>query len=854
MFDKLCNGMLRMSIVTIALAFAPVQTSQAQTREYNVAAQSATTGIPAFARQAGIQILVSEPLVRGKQVAAVTGWHSVADALVILLEGTGLVATSMDSTTYTLAPSRLTSLHSETGATSAAAPGPELIELEEVIVTAQKRQQNIRDVPISISVIGQKQIADQRIRDVSDITRAVPNFSFSTAGGPGSNTLEIRGVSSSAGASTVGTYLDDLALTSLGGQPEPVLFDVQQIEVLRGPQGTLYGASAAGGLIKFRLNPVDLDEFEAIATADASNTQHGSRNYGGTAVVNVPLKSGVVGARLGVASRYDSGYVDRYSPTSGALVSPRVNDRRTNAARLAFDIQPTDALSIVPSIFYQRISYGSTDVLTLGLGGLATNNLVTDFGRDTMVVPSLTVHYDFGWAELTSVTANFTRSTPLTYDGTEYNSAVTGYILDASDIRDLQGNLSGDVIAALPSPARNTAFERHITQEVRLSSRPAETSRLDWTVGFYYEKVKGRYSDAEPITNFNEVFTSLYGADTLDAFFGGPLPDDMTWFARTHTEMSQYSAFGDVTFHVTPALRLSAGARVLHAKHANDSDGYGFYYTFPPQAASSNDDAVTPRVSATYAVSKDVSLYATVSQGFRLGGPNYSVSSELCADDLAELGLTEAPSSYGHDKLWNYEVGVKARPSSRFVMDGAVYYIEWDQLQQGFYLPSCGLSFTENVGSARSYGAEVSFTYRPIPALTLSAAGGYTNAELTESIAFAGVRAGERIEGVPDYSASASAEYRQRVNADAVAFFRGNYSYVGESHGTLNPSDPDYLRRSYGVAGASVGVTFDQWDVSLYANNLFDNDEIIQRPNRASVPTGFTLRPRTVGISVAATF
>jgi len=836
---------------------ANIQPGHAQSKEYNVPAQSATTGIPEFARQAGIQILVAESLVRGKGVSAVTGSHSVEEALSILLEGTGLSATSKDGTTYTLVATRATNtlLNSAQKAGSPGLQSYATAGLEEVIVAAQKRLENVRDVPISVSVVGRREIADQHIKDVADITRVVPNFSFTTLGNPGSNNLEIRGVSSSAGASTVATYMDDVPITSPGGQPDPVLFDVQQIEVLRGPQGTLYGASAEGGLLKFRMNPVELHDFGASVSADVSDTQHGSGNYGATAVINVPIAAGIAGFRLGASSSYDSGYVNRYSPATGALVSPRVNDHHTNAVRLAVEIRPTDALSITPAVHYQRISYGSTDVLTLGLGGLATNNLVRDPGSDTMLVPSLTVHYDVGRTELTSVTADYTRSSPQIYDGTAYNSVFTGQLLDAMGIRDLQENLSGAVIGALPSPGSDTNFERHVSQELRLASRPDSESRLDWTVGLYYEKMTARHTDAEPIENFNEVFTSRYGVPTLDAVFGGPLPDNRTWFAATHIGQTQYSAFGDLTWHVTPALRLSAGTRVLYSSQDNSLTGYGFYFTYSPyQSAASKDHAVTPKVSATYELSNGISSYVTMSQGFRLGGPNFPVSTKFCAPDLERLGVTQSPPSYQHDQLWNYELGVKARPTNQLAIEGAVYYIKWDKLQQSFYLPTCGLGFTQNVGAARSYGTELSLTYRPFSQLALMASGGYTNAQLTQDVALAGIRAGEQVEGVPDYSGSASVEYRRPLNSDTAGFLRANYSYTGNSHGTLTPTDPDYRRPAYGVAGASVGVTVQSWEFSFYTKNLFNNQEIIQRPNRASVPTGFTLRPRTIGLSVSATF
>jgi iron complex outermembrane recepter protein len=748
--------------------------------------------------------------------------------------------------------------------TTAASDGA-AVGLEEIIVTAQKAAENIRDVPISISVLGGNQLAEQHIEDIGDISRAVPNLSFSTNGNPGGSILEMRGVSSTSGASTVGVYLDEVPITqrlTFGyvSQPEPMLFDIQQIEVLRGPQGTLYGASSEGGLIKYRMNPVDLTQFGGSASMDVSDTEHGSGNAGATAVINAPIVDGVLGIRLGAATTYNSGYIDRYSPDTRALIDTGVNSQHNDAARLTLEAKLFDALTITPSLFYQRLAYSSSNTLTVGLGGLSTNFRVPDPGSDTMIVPSLTIHDDLGPVDLTSVTSDYTRNSPYTYDGTAFNSVYIGQcILDgmcgSPPVPDLQGRLAGQQIAMLPAPGHDNVFERNVSQELRLSSKPYTGTGLPvvWTAGLYYADTTHRGDDTEYINNFDSVFTSLYGASALASNFNGPLPNNVIYAVSQGLEEREYSAFGDLSYYPTSALRLSAGARYLAATQSIYSIGYGFFFG-SDATGSSKDHATTPKVSATYEISKDVSVYATASKGFRLGAPNAPVPAEFCAADLAALGLKQAPASYGHDELWNYELGVKALASARLAINASVFDIHWDRLQQNFALPDCGFYFSANVGSARSYGTELDVTYMPLPALTLAAAGGYTNAVLTQAVSSLGLQAGERVEGVPEFSGSASADYNVPLTAAASWFLRANYTYTGDSHGSLVPTDPDYRRPAYGVAGASTGVKLQRWEVSLYAKNLLNNEEIIQTPDHATVPVGFTLRPRTIGVAVSGHF
>ncbi len=738
--------------------------------------------------------------------------------------------------------------------------------LAEVVVTAQKVTENLREVPISVSVVDAAELQNQHITDIADLTRTVPNFSFTSNGNPGGATLEMRGISSAAGASPVAIYLDDVSITQRTtsgsvGQPEPVLLDIQQVEVLRGPQGTLYGASAEAGVLKFRTNPVDLNAFEGSALAEVSGTEHGGLNYRANGVFNAPMVDGSLGIRLAAESDRNSGFIDRVSPEDEALLGTRVNDNESSVARMSIESKPSEQLTVIASLFYQRSIYGSTNTVTLGLPALETSNVVPDNGANTLIVPSLSISYDTGWADFTSVTSDYTRNAPFNYDGTVFNSVYIAQcylegLCGSPPLLDLHGNQSGAQIAALPSPGIDGFFTRQFSQELRLNSKPYASggSPLTWVAGVYYQDSTDRLSDYEYIPGFNTQFTSLYGTAALNNLFGGPLPDDLVFFGGYRFVEKQYSEFGDVTFHVNDALRFSAGLRYLTARLNVDRSAGGFFNGGDSSIAlTSKDHAITPKFSIEYDLNQQATGYVTASKGFRLGGPNTPVIS-FCDGDLAQLGLTAAPASYGHDSLWNYEVGIKARPTARLSINSAIFYDKWSQLQQSISLPDCGSGFTTNLGAAKAYGAETDVTAIILEGLTATLSSGYTHANLTEAIPSMNIRAGARVEGVPDWSSNASLEYIKPFAASVSGLVRANYSYVGTSHGTLVSSDPDYERPSYDLVGASIGARVGGWEVSLFAKNLFNNEKIYQTPSHADVPLGLVLTPRIIGVTATGKF
>lgn len=743
--------------------------------------------------------------------------------------------------------------------------------LTEITVQARKIDEKLGEIPISISVITATRIEEEHIRDMGDLTRVIPNFSLSSNGNPGGSILEMRGISSSGGASPVSVYLDDVEITSRSaggpiGQPEPVFLDLQQVEVLRGPQGTLYGASAEAGVLRYQTAPVDLQSFTGSGMLELSDTDGGGANYRINSTLNAPLVDGRIGVRLAAQSEYDAGFIDRVSPNTANVVQHGINHNEKAAAKVAIEGKPTEELTLTAKVVYSRTNYGGSDTITMDLPRFQIDSYVPDNGSDTLIVPSLTIRYEGAWADVVSVSADTTRNAPFNFDATAFNSSYLGICVlnggcGSPAILDLTGHLAGNTIGSLPSPGNDGYFERHISQELRVTSKPYATGErpLTWSGGVYFERTSLSPRDRESISGFNTVFSRLYGSGELGALFGGPLPDNVFYYGGFTETVQQLSEFADATFHISSAFSLSAGLRYLTARiHINEFGGGYFNGGVTEDALASRDHALTPKASLEYHPNTRTLLYLTASRGFRLGGPN-GIQSALCNADLAGLGFSSAPAQYSHDSLWNYEFGAKSDAQDRISLSAAVFYDKWSALQQRIILPDCGGSFTTNVGAALSFGAETDIKAQISDGLALTLSAGYTHATLTGPVPAPFIRVGTRIEGVPDWSAATALEYKKRVVPRIEGILRMNYSYVGTSHGTLLPhtSDPsvisDYERPSYGVAAASLGGQWQNLEVTVFGKNLLGNSRAIQYPSLISAH-GLVLRPRTIGVGVSGHF
>jgi iron complex outermembrane recepter protein len=833
----------------------------------------------------------------------------LASAAVISLSVTG-IARAQETPNQTI-PAQTPAIPNQQAQAAPASPPPAAVappisvsaansgQIEQINVTANKRSENIKDVPTAISVLGGTDLSEHHVQDYDDITRNAPGISFGTQGGEGLNNIEIRGVSSTTGSATVGIYLDDVSVTiknTYDGATQPKLLDMDRIEVLRGPQGTLYGASSEGGTIRFITNQPDLDQFSASATSDLSGTKHGSVNYDEQGVVNYPIIPGMLAIRAALEYGDDSGWIDNFK-SNGQLISngdsavlgkgplnqSGVNDVRDGVFRLTGKLQLAPDFTITPSMFFQR-SHSSDAPDFFPLTGLYEQTKeVTEFNRDTLFLPSVTVNKGLGFADLTSVSSYFWRQESRQTDGTFYNSTVYALFFLDNDFPEKQPQ-NDSQIGTLPSPVTFQTTYGTLAQEFRLTSRPPSETGLPikWVAGVYYSDQWDTHRDYEPIVGLQSAVQSIYGVPItqLDSKFGpgafggdpaayipldsptDPHLNDIFYFSTSRSDERQYAAFGQVDFDVTPQLHGSAGLRFEYARESYTRYGGGFIDlgNISPYVQNTRYYPLTPKFSVTYDLDDTSSVYASAAKGFRLGGPTGPTPAgpnNACSPDYAALGITNPPVSYNPDKLWSYEVGSKALLANNTIsLNGALYYIDWQQLQQTINLPTCGFNFTSNVGDAESYGSELELRYKPtfLRGLTLGMSGGLERAVITSTTNPQTAAVGEKVLNSPDWTFTVSADYNWEIMNNVVAFVRSDYDWVGRSHGSFTTTDPNFSDPQYGVFNASIGIDTGSLQVSLYAKNLFDDSTIIQRPKINTVIEGYTVRPLTVGVTVSKQF
>jgi iron complex outermembrane recepter protein len=735
------------------------------------------------------------------------------------------------------------------GSTAYAAPVDDA-SIDEIVVTAEKTSAPLSKVPISISAISGAVLEEEHITNYADLSRAVPNVSFNNAGGPGQSNIEIRGISSQAGSATTGIYLDEVPINVLNiystGATEPRFFDIDRVEVLRGPQGTIYGASSMGGTIHFVSNQPDLNKFSGDVHTQVGGTQHGGVDYEGDSVVNLPIIDGKAALRLGVLYDHDSGWIDRVAP-DGSVVANKINNHNTSVVRATLEWQPTDALTITPSAFLQRVTTGGQDIFGLDLPQFQSPTLLPETGRDEFAITSLTIKYDLGFAELTSDTGYFWRQDDRNIDGTFYDSVYIGETLQQ------EYGFGGATIGALPAPVQFNTNVNQIHQEVRIASKPSEDDKLSWIAGLYYSRTRTALLDNELIPGFNSTIEAVYGGTPLE-IVGADFPGDLIYYALSQFVNKQSAAFGQVTYKPTQKLKLTAGVRYEKASEELAFTSAGYFSSGDGFNGSANGHALTPKAVISYDATPTTMVYASAAEGYRDGGVNRPVPVPLCSADLAALGLSQAPDSYKSDKLWSYELGLKTRAfSDALTLSGAVYDIRWNNIQTDILLPTCTFDIKDNIGSAESRGVEVELNGKITSHLKATLGGNYTSAKITDPVAVLGVEKGDHVPGVPDYSVSAALEFTQPF-LNGTGSLRTNAQWIGSSQGTIIHEDPDFNRPSYFVLGASAGAKWDSFSVSLFINNLLDQDKVIQRPNVAGVEYGVTVRPRTVGIEGSYSF
>src|SRR6266851_512722 len=628
--------------------------------------------------------------------------------------------------------------------------------LEESVVTATRREERLQDVPVSVIAFSQEKLDAQGLKNIDDLSRLSPGLNFqrngmSSAGNyndEGSD-INIRGVDSAAGTSTTGIYIDDTPIQTrkigFGSiNAFPALFDLDRVEVLLGPQGTLFGAGAEGGVVRFIAPEPNLNKPSGYARADTAITDGGSPSYEGGAAFGAPIIEDVLAFRASLSFRRDGGWVDRVgytlspnaaapTPTpvyNGDTTGPNANYQETTTARLAVKWKVTDNLEITPSIYYQRLQIHDTSAYWIALSDPSRNiyrngNALTNPSADPFTLSAIKLKWDLGFASLFSNTAFYDRSQKGTSDYTQYLRATWAYF----------GELPNSFPAA--GDRGYALFEdnqRNFYEEIRLASNDAN-ARIVWSGGLFFSHLSENVPESiyDPTLD-SEVIAYTGGAYSV-CFPGQPCPGGLIYSGPVDKVIDkQIAAFGEVNFKFTDTLKATVGLRVSKLDYTGSVAETGpFLATTIITQGSASEKPVTPKVVLSWQPDRDNMVYVSASKGFRPGGPNVGVGS-ICQSNLTSLGLTQVPAQYSSDSLWSYEIGSKNTfLDHRLQINTSLFYIDWNNIQQNVYLPVCGEQFTANLGKAKSEGGDIEVLYKPIDVLTFDLTAAYTDARLTKS-------------------------------------------------------------------------------------------------------------------------
>ena len=730
--------------------------------------------------------------------------------LALLLSGGAVVALATSSASF--------------AQVSAITPqGGDASQVSEVVVTAQKRSENIQNVPAAVSVVGSQLITDAHVTSLSDIQGYVPGLEINSAGSPGQTQVTIRGITVLGQNSVVGTYIGDSPIggSSLYSRAQSfsldlLPYDVSRLEVLRGPQGTLYGASTLGGLLKYVLKDPNLKSFEGEAGADLFGVSGaGDPGGGGRALVSAPIIQDKLGVLASYAYEGTPGYIDDVATGRGDD-----NPLSQQSARLALLWQPSNKLTVRTEALFQQIQSDNDAEIPVDatsrpsriLADLQSNNALDQPFRKEITFLSGDINYDLGWATLTSATS---YSYSNTKKQTDYSS--------------LFGTLFPAFGAAAPglAPIDYKLQTIKYTEEIRLAS--PKGSRVEWLIG--------TFDTYERSTNSQVI--------TPSTFSGQPIPSITPFFIGGFTPSlyREYAIFGDVTFHLTDRLDIGGGLRYADNVQGFRAPSAGLLNGVPIDAQAivntghSSEDVLTYSFNPQYRFTKDVMAYVRIASGYAPGGPN--------------TFLAGVPPTVGSETITSYEVGVKSEfLNKRLLFDADYFYIDFSNLQ----LPatsSGGIGYLFNGGAARSEGVEANATLRPLTGLSLSGTFTYTDSVLAADVPEIGGSSGERLPEVPRYSGSFRADYSRPLSAEWTGHAGGGVRVVGaEADGLFS----DLVRLpAYAVLDLDLSASNSRYTIRVFAKNLNDSRGFTSyQPYGA--PYAFIQQPRTIGVSVDAKF
>jgi iron complex outermembrane receptor protein len=766
---------------------------------------------------------------------------------------------------------------------------------EEMVVTARKREETVQDVPISVTAPSEQELHDLGAETIEDVSANVAGFSVQNLG-PGQSQISMRGLSAGqivrdqpGVKEQVGVYLDESVISMSLFTPDIDLFDLSRVEILRGPQGTLFGSGSLSGTVRYITNQPRLNESETVGELTLSSITDGGIGGSAKAAVNVPIGST---AAFRIAAYYTSygGFMDAVQPNLS--VNEDVNGGHRGGARAAFLFQPNDRLSITPRLIYQTVDmdgWNRIDAYNILANPFTTTRPKVTLGErrqftqieepftDEFLLGDVNVAYNLGAMTLTSITSYTDRDVLVVRDATALTGSITGGSFGAPAS-----------VYTIDAPLNDATQAKAFTQELRLSG---ERGPVQWVTGAFYSDNTRDYQQNLQVFGFEDgckapagICGPLTGAPTAGTKLANK---DELYKSDLHYDDTQLALFGEGTWKFTDRFDLTAGLRYYDFNEDRAQVFDGLFSDPNDSVGSVSASGFAPRVIASFKLNENTRINGQVSKGFRLGGINDPLNVPLCtAQDLVIYG---GRASWEDESVWNYEVGVKTSiGGGKGSFNAAAYQMDIENLQATVTAGSCSSRIIVNVPKAQTRGLEAEFEFAPWDFMDFAVSGSFNNSELKSSFRAAngdivgGIEEGNRLPSVPEFQAAAALTFRAPLGAH-VGYATGVYQHVGDrytqigdqaagfgtvsltSFGPTGIGGPftqstftfDPLLPAYDIVNLRVGLLYNQWDTALFVNNITDETAFLaldqERGTRARV--GYlTNQPRTIGITTRVTF
>lgn len=834
------------------------------TKEFEVKIESLPllVAVKALSDQTGLEVLFYSDVANGVFSQPVSGRYTGREALEAMLAGThlqsvdlgkegavGIRPVSVEQDTGKPLPASQETLRAPTKTSAKANPidsvdgtadGGKLV-IEEIIVTAGKRgAQNPQDIAASISAVDTSTLAKVGADRFEDYLKLFASL-HAVNSGPGQSQIIVRGVNSGRvnhnqpqARSLVGLYIDETPISDTGFNPDVDLFDIDRIEVLRGPQGTLYGASSMSGTIRLITVQPKLDELGVRVEVGASHTRDGGENHTAKGMVNLPIIENVLAVRGSLNYRDDSGYIDNVETGETDY-----NDAVTVGGNVSvLWIFSEDFTAKLSGLYQDLESNGRPDEYVpngadprlVGVNGkLETRKFFDDTFDNKFSSVNLTLTIDIPWGVLTS-SSSYTAMNR------------RNFIDDSFRVRAFFG------------PGLISSFDSHVdsedfSHEIRLSTDAGK--QLGAVVGLFYQNHERTFDVdqflLEPVSAFLTRLTSRFG------------PPNSVFIADSTNELEQIALFGELTWKVTNKLALTGGLRWFDYEVHLSAAATGVANQGPTRFDGSFEEGgVTPTYVASYRLTDEILFYGSASRGFRVGGVMDGVFPSTCDADLAALGWSAPPSGWKSDELWNFEAGMKSTSlHGRAVFNTAIYHIDWSDIQSVRRL-SCGFQFTDNAADLEVDGVDVETAFALSKTSIIQFGLNYNDARLSRTSNNFDASKGARAPFVPAWIMVGSFDYSRPLAGGNLAFARADVRYTSSSFSEFSASNPLLPRielPAFTTIDLVVGVQFDKWTVSAFAKNITDDRVVTNVDPERNQPAQFSIaRPRTLGARVSWEF